>query len=481
MHLMGKSTCSYFIWSWSQHVVAKPCTDQSFKTVQPHFHDVRNWTLQTLRVQNSINIISARRKITDGNGGVAEAKQWALTKFSLCTAAEMCDWSCKSRCTAAWAQAQVRVWPCHQERSLVFTALWRTGTEDARCLLHPMRMWPGLHLTYLVCMLALGKRTTTGMCILDILTNCQWLNTFNNDHHIQLENTEIFITKSICLGQVIRQMTDMNLLPSNMNGEVGLVLSNLWNSLIHSQRDCRCGPLRWLICSVSFFRNNIMLLSIFTSSTPPPRSWWLFYCAHNSNYICPLCLISPHLILVPSLLRGLFLYRKVILLQVSFRMRQATVVLHNEQYGWLLSFTHSRGRSFSFSPPVISSRSANCSFLSFLICLTFPDSQPSFAPLFYILVSLLFDVYFGHSTLKDETTALSWNIKNQVPNDAASFPRRMVTSWWHVLPSPQCSHNTFVQKIVAEYQEQGKPGSGYLYNWNHLTWSTNTEGFNEER
>jgi len=154
----------------------------------------------------------------------------------------------------------------------VFTALWRTGTEDTRCLLHPMWMWPGLHLTYLVCMLALGKRTTTGMCISDILTNCQWLNTFNNDHHIQLENTEIFITKSICMGQLIRQVTGMNLLPSNMNGEVGLFLSNLWNSLFHSQRDCRCPPLRWLICSLSFFRNNIMLLSLFYVQYHPSPS-----------------------------------------------------------------------------------------------------------------------------------------------------------------------------------------------------------------
>lgn len=186
--------------------------------------------------------------------------------------------------------------------------------------------------------------------------------------------------------------------------------------------------------SVLFQEQHNVTFHFLLPVPPPPRSWWLFYCAHNSNYICPLCLISPHLILVPGLLRGLFSYRKVILLQVSLRMRQATVVLHNEQYGWLLSFTQSRGRSFSLLPPVISSRSANCCFLSFLICLTFPDSQPSFAPLFYILVSLLFDVSFGHSTLKDETTTLSWNIKNQVPNDAASFPRRMVTSWWHVLP-----------------------------------------------
>lgn len=166
----------------------------------------------------------------------------------------------------------------------------------------------------------------------------------------------------------------------------------------------------------------------------PPGSWWLFYCAHNSNYICPSCLIWPHLILVPGLLRVLFSYRKVILLPVSSPMRQATVVLHNEQYGCLLSFTQSRGISCSLSPPIISSRCANFCFLSFLICRTFPDSQPSVAPLFCIHVSLLSDVSFGHSTLKDETTALSWNIKNQVPNDTASFPRRMVISWWHVLP-----------------------------------------------
>jgi hypothetical protein len=135
-------------------------------------------------------------------------------------------------------------------------------------------MWPGLHLTYWVCMLALGRTTTTGMCWHvhvrhpDKLSVAQ--HRFNSDHHIQVENTEIFITKSICMGQVIRQVEEMNLLPNNMNGDVGLVLSSLWNSLVHPQRDCRCFPLRWLICSLSFFTNNIMLLSLSTSSTPPP-------------------------------------------------------------------------------------------------------------------------------------------------------------------------------------------------------------------
>jgi hypothetical protein len=184
---------------------------------------------------------------------------------------------------------------------------------------------------------------------------------------------------------------------------------------------------------VLFQEQHNVTFPFYFQYSPPPTSWWLFYCAHNSNYICPSCLISPHLILVPGL-RVLFSYRKVILLQVSSPMRQATVVLHNEQCGWLLSFAHSRRKSCSLSPPVISSPSSNRCFLSFLICLTLPDSQPSVAPLFCVHVSLLSDVSFGQSALKDKTTALSSNIKNQVPNDAASFPRRMVISWWHVLP-----------------------------------------------
>jgi len=123
-------------------------------------------------------------------------------------------------------------------------------------------------------MLVLGRRTTTGMCWHmhfrhpDKLSVAQ--HRFNNDHHIQLENTEIFITKSICMGQVIRQVMEMNLLPNNMNGGVGLVLSNLRNSLIYPQRDCRCLPLRWLISSLSFFRNNIMLLSFLLPVLSPP-------------------------------------------------------------------------------------------------------------------------------------------------------------------------------------------------------------------
>lgn len=276
MHLMGNPTCSYFIWSWPQHVVARPCIDPSFKTMQPHLHDVRNWTLQTLRVQNSINVISARSKITDVASMVME--EWQRpSSWHWPNAVSALRQKCVAEAVCLDAQLHeprhnIKVWPCHQERSPVFTASWRTGTKDTRCCIacecgqvciwHIGSVcWHWVEGPPLVC---------AGTCISEILTNCQWLNTDSSDNHIQLQNTEIFITKSICVSQVIRPVIEMNLLPNNMNGEVGLVMSNLWNSLIHPQRDCRCPLLRCLICSLSFFRNNIMLLSLSTSSTPPP-------------------------------------------------------------------------------------------------------------------------------------------------------------------------------------------------------------------
>jgi hypothetical protein len=130
---------------------------------------------------------------------------------------------------------------------------------------------------------------------------------------------------------------------------------------------------------------------------------------------------------------------------------------------------------------VISSRSANCCFLSFPICLTFPDSQPLVAPMFCIHVFMLSDVSFGQSSLKDETTDSLETLRTKYPLMHHYFPEEWLPHNDMYCQSPQCSHSTVVQKIVAEYQEQGKPrNEGYLYNSNQLTWSTNTEGHSEE-
>jgi hypothetical protein len=215
MHLMGNTTCSYFIWSWPQHVVAKPCTDPSFKIVQPHLHDVRNWTLQALRVQSSINVISARNKITDVVSMVMEEWQspssghWPNSVSTL---------QQKYVTEAVSLDAQLHE-PRHKSEFGPATK------KDLQCSLPCEGLGPKTLGVYCipcecgqVCIWHIWSecwhwvkgppQACAGMCISDIMTNCQWLNTFNNDHHIQLQNTEIFITKSICVGQVIRQVTD---------------------------------------------------------------------------------------------------------------------------------------------------------------------------------------------------------------------------------------------------------------------------------
>jgi len=72
-------------------------------------------------------------------------------------------------------------------------------------------------------------------------------------------------------------------------------------------------------------------------------------------------------------------------------------------------------------------------------------------------------------------------LRTKYPMMQHHFPEEWLPHDDMYCQSPQCNHNTFVHKIVTEYQEQGKPRNDYLYNSNHLTWSTNTAGFNEER
>jgi hypothetical protein len=144
MHLMENWTCCYFIWSWPQHVVSRPCTDPSFKIVQPHLYDIGNWTLQTVRVQNSINIILARSKISDVASMVME--EWQRPSSGHWPNSVSALWQkCVTEAVCLDAQLHeprhnIKVWPCHQERYPVFTALWRTGTKDTRCLSFPVNV-----------------------------------------------------------------------------------------------------------------------------------------------------------------------------------------------------------------------------------------------------------------------------------------------------------------------------------------------------
>jgi hypothetical protein len=58
-------------------------------------------------------------------------------------------------------------------------------------------------------------------------------------HHTQLNNTTILFAKSRYMDWVIREATQIELHPNNMNREDGLFLSWSWRPLIHYLKRCR--------------------------------------------------------------------------------------------------------------------------------------------------------------------------------------------------------------------------------------------------
>lgn len=63
-------------------------------------------------------------------------------------------------------------------------------------------------------------------------------------------------------------------------------------------------------------------------------------------------------------------------------------------------------------------------------------------------------------------------LRTKYPMMQHHFPEEWLPHDDMYCQGPQFSHNTVVQKIVAEYQEQAKSrNEGYVCNSNHLTWS----------
>ncbi|PNF24785.1 hypothetical protein B7P43_G16339 [Cryptotermes secundus] len=54
------------------------------------------------------------------------------------------------------------------------------------------------------------------------------------EHHIQLQNTSIFATKTRYMDPIIRETIEIELHPKNMNREGGFCLNKLWKPFICS-------------------------------------------------------------------------------------------------------------------------------------------------------------------------------------------------------------------------------------------------------
>jgi hypothetical protein len=61
----------------------------------------------------------------------------------------------------------------------------------------------------------------------------------NLGHQIQLQNTTVLVKEKRQMDQILRQVTEIEVKPDNMDREDGFSLSQTWKPLIHDLREQR--------------------------------------------------------------------------------------------------------------------------------------------------------------------------------------------------------------------------------------------------